>query len=421
MLSFENAPPFSAPLRFFLTAPLFAVLAGLLLVIEGPVVFTSRWTPGALARHPPADRRLHAAGHAGALIQVLPVVAGADLPRPLALARAVHVGLTGGGLLLVGGFWFGLPWALAGGALLLGLTVFLFLIVMWRALLGVPSTSPTIRGIKFALLGLAVVVGLGLLMALALAEGWPLPLPLLADLHAGWGLAGWAGVLLAAMAYVVVPMFQLTPGYPARPSWWFPLAILAALLVWSIGVVFDLPWLVRASQLAAAVAGITFAGLTLRLQGKRRRAKADATYRYWQMGMVASILALLMLGIAAVWPAASELDGWTIGFGILIVAGGFLSFIVGMLYKIVPFLAWMHLQNYGATKATAPAMPRLMPMSRLTGRCRPTAWPWSCCWPPWSSRTGWGGWPGWPSRWPMAAWPGCCSAPSAAIARPGWT
>jgi len=361
VLSFENAPPFSAPLRFFLTAPLFAVLAGLLLVIEGPVVFTSRWTPGALAATHLLTVGFMLQVMLGALIQVLPVVAGADLPRPLALARAVHVGLTGGGLLLVGGFWFGLPWALAGGALLLGLTVFLFLIVMWRALLGVPSTSPTIRGIKFALLGLAVVVGLGLLMALALAEGWPLPLPLLADLHAGWGLAGWAGVLLAAMAYVVVPMFQLTPGYPARPSWWFPLAILAALLVWSIGVVFDLPWLVRASQLAAAVAGITFAGLTLRLQGKRRRAKADATYRYWQMGMMASILALLMLGIAAVWPAASELDGWTIGFGILIVAGGFLSFIVGMLYKIVPFLAWMHLQNYGATKATAPAMPRLMP------------------------------------------------------------
>jgi hypothetical protein len=224
VLSFENAPPFSAPLRFFLTAPLFAVLAGLLLVIEGPVVFASRWTPGALAATHLLTVGFMLQVMLGALIQVLPVVAGADLPRPLALARAVHVGLTGGGLLLVGGFWFGLPWALAGGALLLGLTVFLFLIVMWRALLGVPSTSPSIRGIKFALLGLAVVVGLGLLMALALAEGWPLPLPLLADLHAGWGLAGWAGVLLAAMAYVVVPMFQLTPGYPARPSWWFPLA-----------------------------------------------------------------------------------------------------------------------------------------------------------------------------------------------------
>ena len=115
MLSFENAPPFSAPLRFFLTAPLFAVLAGLLLVIEGPVVFASRWTPGALAATHLLTVGFMLQVMLGALIQVLPVVAGADLPRPLALARAVHVGLTGGGLLLVGGFWFGLPWALAGG------------------------------------------------------------------------------------------------------------------------------------------------------------------------------------------------------------------------------------------------------------------------------------------------------------------
>ena len=31
LLSFDKAPPFAAPLRFFLTAPLFGVLAGVLL------------------------------------------------------------------------------------------------------------------------------------------------------------------------------------------------------------------------------------------------------------------------------------------------------------------------------------------------------------------------------------------------------
>jgi hypothetical protein len=361
VLSFENAPPFAAPLRFFLTAPLFAALAGLLVMIEGPALFASRWTSGALAATHLLTVGFMLQVMLGALIQILPVVAGADLPRPLALARAVHVGLSGGALLLVAGFWFGQPWALEGGGLLLGATASLFLLTMLLALRGVPSTSPTIRGLKFALLGLAVVVGLGLLMALALGEGWALPLPLLADLHAGWGLGGWAGILLAAMAYVVVPMFQLTPAYPVRPSWWFPLAVLVALLAWSCGVVFELAWLVRLSQLLAAVAGIAFAGLTLRLQAQRRRAKADTTYRYWQLGLSASIAALLMLAIAALWPAASELPGWTIGFGILIVVGGFLPFIIGMLYKIVPFLAWMHLQNYGATKVMAPPMPKLLP------------------------------------------------------------
>lgn len=186
VLSFENAPPFAAPLRFFLTAPLFAVLAGLLVMIEGPALFASRWTPGALAATHLLTVGFMLQVMLGALIQILPVVAGADLPRPLALARAVHVGLSGGGLLLVVGFWFGQPWALEGGGLLLGGTASLFLVAMLFALRGVPLTSPTIRGLKFALLGLAVVVALGLLMALALAEGWALPLPLLADLHAGW-------------------------------------------------------------------------------------------------------------------------------------------------------------------------------------------------------------------------------------------
>lgn len=58
-----------------------------------------------------------------------------------------------------------------------------------------------------ALFGLLTVVALGILLALAMARGWALPLPELTDLHAGWGLAGWAGILLAAVAYVVVPMF----------------------------------------------------------------------------------------------------------------------------------------------------------------------------------------------------------------------
>ena len=91
MLSFENAPPFAAPLRFFLTAPLFAALAGLLVMIEGPALFASRWTSGTLAATHLLTVGFMLQVMLGALIQILPVVAGADLPRPLALARAVHV------------------------------------------------------------------------------------------------------------------------------------------------------------------------------------------------------------------------------------------------------------------------------------------------------------------------------------------
>jgi hypothetical protein len=361
LLSFENAPPFAAPLRFFLTAPLFAVLAGLLILFDGPDIFASRWMPAALAATHLLTVGFMLQVMLGALIQILPVVAGANLARPMLVARLVHLGLSLGAVLLAAGFYFGQPFLLGVAALVLSLAILVFLAVTLSALLGVPSTSPTIRGLKLAMLGLAVTVGLGALMALALAHGWALPLPALTDLHAGWGLGGWGGVLLAAMSYVVVPMFQLTPGYPARPSWWFSPLMLGLLLLWTLALWGDWVWLMQASQLGAALAGIAFAGLTLRLQRQRRRARADATSRYWQLGLWSSIAALSMLVLAVLWPAAAELPGWTSLFGILLVVGGFLPFIIGMLYKIVPFLGWLHLQNAGQAKVSAPNMNRLLP------------------------------------------------------------
>ena len=360
LLSFEKLPPFSAPLRFFLSAPLFPLAAGILLLAGGPDVLASRWTPGLLAATHLVTVGFMLVIMLGALIQILPVVAGANLHDPLRLARWLHFGLVAGTLLLAGGFLWGRPALLGTAALVLGLSVAGFLLLAGRALHGVPSTSPTIRGLKLALVGLAGAVGLGAWLALALAHGWALDFPLVADLHAGWALGAWAGTLLAAVAYVVVPMFQLTPGYPERPSRHFPTLMLGLLVAWSLAVLAGQALAVRLVEALAALAGIAFAGLTLRLQLQRRRARPDATSRYWQLGLAAAILALAMLFAAVAWPALAELPGWALYFGILLLVGGFMSLIIGMLYKIVPFLAWMHLRNHVSAGRPVPSMNKLL-------------------------------------------------------------
>lgn len=361
LLSFDKAPPFAAPLRFFLTAPLFSLAAGLLLLFVGPDLLASRWTPGLLAATHLITVGFMLMVMLGALIQILPVVAGANLDSPLAVARWLHAGLSAGALLLAAGFLFGQGALLGAAALILGLGVAAFLVASGRALAGVPSTSPTIRGLKLALIGLAGAVGLGAWLALAIASGWAVPLPSAADLHAGWALGAWAGILLAALAYVVVPMFQLTPGYPARPSWWFPGVMLGLMLAWGLAVWLDAPQGIRLAQALSAVAGIGFALLTLRLQQQRRRARSDVTYRYWQLGLASAVFALAMALTATVWPALADRAGWSILAGILLLVGGFMSFIIGMLYKIVPFLAWMHLRNRGSARSPVPNMNKLLP------------------------------------------------------------
>jgi hypothetical protein len=84
LLSFDQAPPLAAPLRFFLTAPLFAILAALLVLWSGPELFASRWTGAALALTHLITVGFMLQVMLGAMLQILPVVAGANISRPAA-------------------------------------------------------------------------------------------------------------------------------------------------------------------------------------------------------------------------------------------------------------------------------------------------------------------------------------------------
>lgn len=354
ILSFEQAPPMSAPLRFFLTAPLFGVVAGLILLVGGEGALVSRWSPVTLALVHALTVGFLLQTMLGALIQILPVVVGANIPQPLRLARAVHATVTLGGASLVAAFLgAGQSWYLAA-AILLTAGIGGFLLAAGLALLRIPHTSPTIPAIKLALGGLLLTVVLGLLLLAGLAGGWSLPLAPLTDAHAAWGLAGFGGALIAGVAYVVVPMFQLTPGYRARFSRWFVPLLAVTVLVWTVVRLADG---LSGAQAAAGLIGslllillAAFAVVTLRLQRQSKRSRPDTTFRFWQLGMAATMLVALfgIAGLTGLWPGEATLLP-----GALVLAGVFMPLINGMLYKIVPFLAWLHLQNLAVSRGGA--------------------------------------------------------------------
>lgn len=89
----EQGPPFTAPLRFFLTAPWFLVAAGLL------AAFDPGWTEGPLSPTALALTHLLTLGFLGmvmlgALTQMLPVLAGAPMPGIRPVATIGHASLT---------------------------------------------------------------------------------------------------------------------------------------------------------------------------------------------------------------------------------------------------------------------------------------------------------------------------------------
>jgi hypothetical protein len=105
---------------------------------------------------------------------------------------------------------------------------------------------------------------------------------------------------------------------------------------------------------------LLFAIATLRLQTQRRRKLPDVTLDFWRLGM-GSLIACVPVWISAQFsPAWAASSAYPLLLGVLFIGGFAVSVVSGMLYKIVPFLAWFHLQ--AQLQARAGSIPTMRDM-----------------------------------------------------------
>ena len=380
-LALEQAPPFSVPLRFFLTAPWFLAAAGLL------AAWQPNWSGGPLAPTALALTHLVTLGFLGmvmlgAMTQMLPVVAGAPIPAVTPVTALSHVCLVLGTAFLAWGLASGKVPALEAAGLLLGLGLTAFILAAGISLSRGRSLD-TLRAIGVALAALAATLVLGLLLTGWLAGLWmPAdPLGWLAR-HALAGLAGWVGTLVMGTAWQVVPMLQLTPPYPPRLT---RTLLIAASLSLLAGLLLPAPWSIFGAA-GLSLTGIVFAITTLELQRRRKRRIPDIGLSFWRLGMVSLIAA------AALFPLA-ETERTTLLAGLLFLLGFAVSVVNGMLCKIVPFLAWFHLQaQRGLMTPGLPGMKDYLPDRRARLQFRLHLAALACLVP--SPLIAWLSWPG---------------------------
>ena len=345
-LSFGDNPPLSLPMRYFLSAPLFAALAAALLTWQGEAALATRWSPLTLALTHLMVLGCLSMTMIGAMLQMLPVVAGIAIPRAGSVGTVVHLSLCAGTLVLAAAFWREEPvlFRISMGLLLAGLLLFVAActVGMWQVHL--PGSGAVVAGIRLSLASLVLTMVLGGMLASLFA--WPgllqLPLQRLTDLHAMWGLLGWVGLLVISIAFQVVPMFMLTEPYPKWLTGGYNTGMFLLLVATSLSSAWTGPGRVLHYAIVALLAAgyALFAGTTLVLLLRRKRPRADPTTLYWRTAMACLIAALCL----HLWPMAPS-NAVPLATGILLIAGFALSAVNGMLYKIVPFLAWYHLQG----------------------------------------------------------------------------
>ncbi len=365
-LSLEQTPPLSVPLRFFLTAPLFVMAAAGVLLWYGPVALSSRWMSPLLAVTHLVTLGFLAMIMVGAVQQLLPILMASPVPRPRLTSTMIHLLLTTGTLLLGAGMLTGRPGLFIVAMVTLGLGLLIFIAVVAYCLVRARSSHATVSAMALAIISLLVTAGIGLVLAggYGLAS---LQLPrYLTDLHLIWGMLGWVGLLVIGVAYQVVPMFQLTSNYPAVVMRWLPRLLFAALLLWSAALLLpdSYYWLVLLGGGGLGAGYIGFAMITLLLQQRRRRRVSDVSTDFWRLALVSLLLAMLVWGA----DGFSLLQQGELLLGILLIMGFAMSVVSGMLYKIVPFLLWLHLNNHlqvaGRWGAKIPNMKQILPQQR---------------------------------------------------------
>ena len=362
-LNFQQAPPISVPFRFFLTAPVFALLAAVVMLWNGEEMLVARWSPATLAAVHLLTLGFMTMVMAGAMFQMLPVLAGTPVPRPRMVASIVHPALLLGTLLFAGSLLFAQPMLLKIAISLLSVGLVVFLVAILLTLSRTRNQTATVFAMGLATTALGVTLLFGLTLSASRAWGIALPSLSLRDLHPVWGLIGWTGLLVAGVAYHIVPMFQMTPNYPQWLIRGFAPVVFVVLALWSVakwqggGAWWQWLGLICIGLLAGA--NTLFAGITLDLQRRRRRRLPDLTLEFWRVGMLSVTLAAV-LWVSQIFPLLSFRQSSAL-LGVLMIIGAAMSFISGMLCKIVPFLAWFHLQAKMGVGGALPNVKAMLP------------------------------------------------------------
>lgn len=370
-ISLAQAPPISVPLRFFLTAPLFGFLAAIVQIYSGPGA-VAQVTPTTLAITHLLTLGFISMVMIGSMSQMLPVVVGSPMPRPLLISSIVHALLTLGVLALASGLLFDRSEPVLIAMFLLGIGLSIFIGAAAYSLILAQAKNPTVSGMRVAIVGLAVTVVFGLRVAaehvwyldLSLPDSWT-------HAHLTWGFTGWVGILVISVAYEVVPMFQMTPQYPQWMQRWMTKMIVVGLLLWtSVYLLTIIDFSMRkilthvlSFYLAAGLA--VFAGTTLYLQSQRRRRTFDSTLKFWRLAMVSLLLCTSLWVVGQLWPWLGNWRNFGYLNGMLFIVGFAVSVILGMLYKIIPFLVWLHLQGQNTRRSKLPNIKEIIPEQRI--------------------------------------------------------
>ncbi|MCK9491678.1 MAG: hypothetical protein M0Q24_06280 [Sulfurimonas sp.] len=340
-LSLEQAPPISAPLRFYLSAPLFAILAGILMLLSDVSALQSRYSIDSIVITHTITIGFMSFVMLGSLTQMLPVLAGVKMYRVDLVTKISHIAMVLGTLFMIVGLKFEVALLNAFAMLLLGSGFLAMIVVIFMAIKKVKNFTPTVTGMSLSLVFalFSVLMGIFLLFSYIDPDA-SIYRNIVANTHSVWAIFGFAGILIVGVTFQVLPMFYVAPKFKDFYQKRVVLFISISLILWMITSLFFQSYAV-AAKLWIVLFFASFAIVFLLKIKNRKRKVSDITLLYYKTSSI-----FLALG-SLFWIGDEFYLSQHIVVTSIFIGGFILSIMIGMLYKIVPFLIWFHLNAMG--------------------------------------------------------------------------
>ena len=275
----------------------------------------------------------------GASLQLFPVATR----RPIAhggLAKAIFWTYVPGVAAIVAGMGMPSVALLGAGAVAVACALVAFVVLFAHNLSGAKGMPLVVAHGAAAALSLAATLATALALVAGYALDMPIPRATIVALHVALAGYGFMGMLAAGLSYVLVPMFALAKT-PAAHRGWASFAFACG----GLGLAVAAACGVLPAVLGVAAAGLGIVAATLHVQlmhealAQGLRRELGIGFRLVRLAwgaLVASLVLALLLALDVPWPRLATLFGFTL------IAGWLLSFVLGILQRIVPFLASMH-------------------------------------------------------------------------------
>ena len=332
--------PASVPFRFFAATTVFHILMWACMLAAAGEFTSFRGGPG------PSLAALHlltlgvlTTTAIGASAQLLPVATRRTLVAVWPI-RLIFWLLVPGLLVLLVGMYAGAISVLIAGSFAVAAALTLFAVLLAdnlrraRSLPVVAAYGWVALAALIALAALGVLLGLDYTRALLPDHGSA------ALAHAILGGYGFMGMLALGLSYVLVPMFALSQAPPAHRGWASFALAAGALACAALAALGVFPGVLR-----VAAAGFGGVAALLHVQLMREALKSGLRRELgvgFKLVRIAWIAMLASLAVALAWALGVDWPRLPTLFGATLVGGWLLTFLLGILQRIMPFLASMH-------------------------------------------------------------------------------